>query len=449
MKQIPFLFLFLLVVSSSAQTPKSGYVVRVDGASVWLDLTAADGAAAGRPFTIFNDGAELKHPVTGASLGRVEEKIAEGKIREIAEKYSVGDLITKTPGLKPGQRARLGAALPPPPAPVQAITGLSKDGVLLRSPRSRGATMNFSARAMAVGDFDGAGKPQIVLADEKALRLFAYPAADGKPLAETELSGTGSRVLSLEAADLDGDGRAELFVSVHDDQFRRFETRVYKVEAGKWLKAAEMPFLTRAYQDATGKRKLATQQIVDEKTFPFGAIYPLTYADGKYSQGAPALKPRRADWLYGFNFAKLDAGEGEPATLFITAINSIRVQFAKGQWRTPESYGQSPVRVRWHDRLLEFHPAMLTSYGAAGFDTLYAVRNLAMLGGLTSPFGLFSGGELRAMKWNGVSMETAWTAQLGGFTPGVALVELGSDRRELIVPVCGSAGQSSIWVFDP
>ena len=147
-------------------------------------------------------------------------------------------------------------------------------------------------------------------------------------------------------------------MSIYNEQFRRLETSVFKLDGGKWVKTADLAFLVRAHQNAKGERIIASQQIQDDKTFPFGAVYPLVYQDGKYIQGRPKLNPKRADWLYGFSYAQLDAA-GEPASLYLTNVDSLRAQFDKGHWRSEESYGQSPTRVRWHDRLFEFHPSML------------------------------------------------------------------------------------------
>jgi hypothetical protein len=105
--------------------------------------------------------------------------------------------------------------------------------------------------------------------------------------------------------------------------------------------------------------------------------------------------------------------------------------------------------VRWHEKMLEFHPPMLATYGGSGFDQLYIVRNLAMLGGLANPFGLFNGGELYAQRWTGVAFETAWKAELGGSSPGFALVEPEAGRKELVVAVAGTTGKSAVWTFDP
>jgi len=448
---LAFSSLFALSAPVFAAAPAKGYVVRAEDTQVWIDLTAADGAAVGRGFQVYEEGEDLKHPVTGEQLGKAERRIAEGKIEAVAEKHSVGRLPEPTRGIQAGQRTRLSliAAPAPAPAPAAQASAARRPGEAeLRAPRTRGAALPFVVSAMAVADFDGAGKPQVALSDENNIRLYAYPAAENTILAQIEIPGTGVRVLSLEAADLDGDKKAELFASVYNEPFRRLETSVYKLDGGKWAKVADLPLLVRSHQNATGEKVIASQQIQDDKTFPFAAVYPLVWKDGKYGQGRPKLNPKRADWLYGFSYAQLDAA-GEPAALYLTSVNSLRAQFAKGHWRSSEGFGQSPHRVRWHDKLLEFHPPMLSTYGEKGFDKLYIIRNLAMLGGLANPFGLFNGGELHAKSWTGVAFETAWKAELGGSSSGFALVEAEPGRKELLVAVAGSTGKSAVWTFDP
>ncbi|MDP3543584.1 MAG: VCBS repeat-containing protein [Elusimicrobiota bacterium] len=443
---IAFSALIAFSVPVSAAVPAKGYVVKTSGTQIWLDLTAADGAAPGRGFAVYEEGEDIKHPVTGEQLGKAERKLAEGKLEEVADKFSVGRLGEPAPHVQAGARARLTSPAPAPPA-APASSRLPGEAEL-RGPRTRGAAFPYVITAMAVADFDGSGAKQVVLSDDKAFRLYAYPAAEHKVLAQIDIPGTGARILSLEAADLDGNGKAELFVSIYNEGFRRLETSVFALEEGKWAKKADLPLLVRAHQNAKGEPSLASQQIQDDKTFPFGAVYPLVYKDGKYAQGRPKLNPKRADWLYGFSYAQLDAA-GEPAALYLTSVNSLRAQFAKGHWRSKEGFGQSPTRVRWYEKLLEFHPPMLATYNDSGFDKLYIIRNLAMLGGLANPFGLFNGGEIHAKTWTGVAFETAWKADLGGSSPGFALVEAEAGRKELLVAVAGATGKSAVWTFDP
>ncbi|MDE2490585.1 MAG: hypothetical protein KGM24_07030, partial [Elusimicrobia bacterium] len=88
--------LLLLAVSPAAAAAPApaakGYVVRVESATVWLDLTAADGAAVGKRFEIYKEGPELRHPVTHALLGRAKEDVAAGTITDVEAEYSSGRL---------------------------------------------------------------------------------------------------------------------------------------------------------------------------------------------------------------------------------------------------------------------------------------------------------------------------------------------------------------------
>ncbi len=445
------LLLLLLSIPSFAATATSGYVVKADNGTVYIDLVAKDGAAEKREFTVYEEGEELKHPVTGASLGRTEKTIATGVVSSVSDKFSTGSLVSgDTLGLKPGQRVRFSAPAPAP-APVvvaaQPPVMVVRNGELeQRAPRLRAPSVPYAANAMAVGSFDGAGKPQVVLASENTVNLYPYPATDSKPLAALTLPGANVKLLNLEAANLDGEPRDELFASYYDDVFKRFETKVFRLEGGQWVKVAELPFLVRAQQDAKGAKVMVTQQVVDDKTFPLNSMYPLAYADGKYAQGSPRIAYRLADWSFAVTGLSVD---GSPAHVFLTTTHHLRVQLSKkSYWRSPDDdYGQTPVRVRWQEKLLEFNPPMTAVYGATGLDAFFTVRNIPALGGLASPFGVFNKAELHRKRWNGLALESAWKADLTGAAQGMAVVEV-DGRKELVVAVRGAADQTSVWTFD-
>ena len=64
-------------------------------------------------------------------------------------------------------------------------------------------------------------------------------------------------------------------------------------------------------------------------------------------------------------------------------------------------------------------------------------------------FGLFNGGLIERQEWNGVALETLWRADLGGYCTAAQLVPGPKNAADLAVAVTGTAGKSSIWVFDP
>lgn len=425
----------------------TGYVVRMDSAGIYLDFGQENGASAGQPFIVFSEGEELKHPVTGQSLGRLETTLAQGTLREVLPKYSIGTLGASAAEIKPGMRARLGAKTAPPPLRAEA-----PGGVALRAPRWKSPVFDYQITGMAVADFQGDGKPWVALSDAKTAALYPYPPQDDKPLARFSHPGIAPRIVSLEAGDVNQNGRAELFVSLHNGTFDRFETVV--LELGQDAKGspelkqiADIPWVVRGHQDAAGRRVLAVQQLVEDTTFPFSNIYPLVFKDGKYGPGKGAIRHKRVDWIYDFTTADLDGHA--PAVMFLTTTEHLRVQFDKGYWKTPDAYGQTPIRIRWHGRLLHFHPPILAAYDAQKKAGIFLVKNISMLGTLSEPFGLFNSAEIHRKSWNGVSLQSDWRAELGGYSPALALVGDPQEPKDLAVAVVGSSGKSSLWIYDP
>lgn len=474
MRPIPLswsLFLsFSLLPSAFAQAPAEsqkapppsldldiiGYVVRVDTASdsIYLDLGEKSGAEVGQNFIVYKEGDELTHPITGKGLGRMEMKLAEGSVREIHPGYSVGSVGKLFGKMTSGMRARLtrdpkiAASGSEPSRPVSGNTFPTGAGAAAaaddRLPRWKSGVFDFRINSMAIGNFKDAGQQELAVADDAKVYLYAYPPENLKPLAEYKLPGISPRVLSLEAADLNGNGRAEVFVTVFNASFNRVESSILELSPeGAWTKIADIPWIVRGRQDEAGRRVLEVQQLHEDGTFPFSGIYPLEYKDGKYSPGKTGFRHKRVDWIYGFataNFAPADL-----SVLTLTNTDRLRIDFKKGYWKTEEAYAQTPVRLTWSGRILQCHPRLEALYGEKGFEALFVIKNIAALGGFAQPFGIFSSAEIYRKDFNGLGLVTAWKAPLTGYATSLVL----AGPKDLAVAVVGTSGKSAIWIYDP
>jgi hypothetical protein len=318
-----------------------------------------------------------------------------------------------------------------------------------RQPVWRSPAIELEARAFALGDVDGDGKPDILLADET--HVYAYPqAGDFKAFAQFDIPVTGARVISLEAADLDKNGRAEVFVTLHNSLFERVETYVLQLKDKSFEKVATLPYMVRSFQDEAGATQLAAQQLVDDATFPYGTIYTLAYKDGKYVTDK-TVKARRLEWIYGFALAKDASGESFP--LFITVGDKLRAQFKKGAFISQQSYGQTGNRLRWHDRdrAMMFRPRLLTVQDQGLLRGVYIVENVPGLGTLGGSFGLYIDGKLHGLAWDGINAKPAWTTgSLGGWVCDLAMVPGPTGQpQELWVAVMGQNGRVSVEKFLP
>src|SRR5262245_19691395 len=83
-----------------------GEVIEVQGNTVTLALGRKDGLVAGIEMSVYREGRELRHPRTGASLGRTEQTVGRMQIQQVFEAYSIG---TASQGVevKPGDKARV------------------------------------------------------------------------------------------------------------------------------------------------------------------------------------------------------------------------------------------------------------------------------------------------------------------------------------------------------
>lgn len=434
------LFTLLFPVCARAEAPATlnGVVVKVENGAVFIDLGEASGIKAGSTFAVIGLGDELKHPVSGASLGRVETEKGLGLVAEVHEKYSLGKLGSgaAAPGDPVRVRPDARPAAPAPASPAAAPQAAAHPP-LWKSPQFPLETVDVAA-----ADVDGDGKVEAVLADKDS--VIAYSLEDWHAVCSFKDKATAVTNLSLEAADLDKDGKAEVFLTLNNRFFDRVESYVLDCSSGAMTKRTTLEWMVRSYEDEAGAPHLASQGLLKDAAFPYGPIKALVYENGRYQQG-PALKLPRLEWLYGFATPKA-VDETFPA--FYTVNNRIRLQFGKRSWFTPEAYGQTANRVRRRDSNFQFNPRLLVAPGGTeGFAGLYTLRNVPRFGALSDAFGAYSAAELHFLRWTGANVEPEWKAELPGYAPGIATRTAPDGRKELLVAVVGANGKTTLWSY--
>lgn len=420
-----------------------GVVVKVDGGSVYLDLGAGS-ASVGAGFEVLRPGSELKHPVTGESLGPVWERQGKGTVSQVEEKYSVGTLTEGR--AEAGWKARLVGAAPaasePAAAPAPAPQAAPEKALAVPSVKS--PFFDFEALDLAVADADGDGSPDAVLADADHVSVRRMDGAWPEVCGYDEKA-TGARILSLEATDLDGDGKAEVFATVHNRVVGAVETRVLDCKDGRLAERTTLPWLVRSYGTAEGTRALAGQSLEPDSKFPTSRVHRLVYRDGAYALEKPSFKHKRLAWLYGFAFAP---AHDEPMLLHYNRAQKITLRFGKGTWNTPEAFGFGPAKLEWHGSEFHMHPRLFTRVAGGELKAVCSVRNIPRLLGLAAAFGAYSGADLQCLAFNGMSLDPSWKAELSGMAAGLDEIPARNGLPDrLAVAVVGANGRTAVWVF--
>jgi hypothetical protein len=524
-----------LAVAISSYFPKvQGEVKAVQGDRLTLALGKKDGLMPGMVLTLWRDGKEILHPVTGAVIGRAEEEVGTVEVISVGDASSTASVKKKLKDPKPGDKARITprkiniALLPLRADRPEIIQGLAerlnefgrfsvlgnekvtafikdrkqRDSALVREmgtvfgldavislgiyPSSEGKLMVTArifytedasqldtivamldlksgkqalveirpffvpvkeeksitpelplvARYFVTGDFEGSGKIEYAFLDAARLHIYGLeptgwrevwtettPAAYQQVTMEWREQTVSSdpaaviQYVNLDAADIDGDSRPELFVTAMLNG--KVFSYVVKFQDGAFRRVADIPGFLRVIT-YPGRGIMLIGQDYDPVTFFAGTPKQYTWSGGKYVSG-PELSLPRGLGLYGFTFA--DFGEQDP---FLVAFDDedrlIVYSRDTPLWKSEEKYvvvdtvvykpvtGISAVlskpaaesdksrRVRLRGRIMAF------DINGDGRDDILLPKNIG-----STFFSDYSGAELYGLRWTGARLDQAWS----------------------------------------
>jgi len=423
---------------SGASAPLDGFVVKTDGRTVYFDLGSESGLLPHSIYDLSSLGDALKHPVTGESLGADVKPLGRVEILSVEEKYSTASPAQRELAL-PAAGTKIRLALSErravPAAAESSPAAGDKEGAV-RETLARSPMLPIEAVDISIGDVDGDGSEDTVLAGHREVAAFG---SDWKLKCRYEDTSTAGRFMSVESADVDGDGKAEIFAVANNKFFKRLETFVLDCADGKMTRRVSLPYTVRSFHDGSGLSVLGTQSVDVDGEYLGSDIFRLGYADGKYAKIGERIRHKRLEWIYGFGFTlRGDA----PVLISYSKTDRIRIFFKKGSWSTPEKYGQTAERLTVRERELRFSPRLIIEQGGSGLAGVYTLRNIPRFFQMAAAFGQYSRAELHYLRWNGLALEPIWRGDLGGYAAGIA-----EKPESLLVAVVGADGNSSVWSF--
>jgi hypothetical protein len=523
-----------LAVAISSYFPKvQGEVKAVQGDRLTLALGKKDGLMPGMVLTLWRDGKEILHPVTGAVIGRAEEEVGTVEVISVGDASSTAAVKKKLKDPKPGDKARITprkiniALLPLRADRPEIIQGLAerlnefgrfsvlgnekvtafikdrkqRDSALVREmgtvfgldavislgiyPSSEGKLMvtarifytedasqldtivamldlkagkqalveirpffvpvkeeksitpelPFVARYFVTGDFEGGGKLEYAFLDAARLRIYGLeptgwrevwtehvPADYSQTTIEfrDQMSSTappsGIQYINIDAADINGDGKAEIFVTA---MLRgRVFSYVVQFQDGAFRRVADIPGFLRVIT-YPGRGMMLIGQDYDPVTFFAGTPKQYTWSGGKYVPG-PELSLPKGLGLYGFTFA--DFGEQNPLLVAFDDEDRVIV-YSKDVplWKSEEKYtvvntyvykpvtgiaavlSKPAAESDKSQRVLLRGRIMAQDIDGDGRDEILIPKNIG-----SAFFSDYSGAELYGLRWTGARLDQAW-----------------------------------------
>lgn len=227
------------------------------------------------------------------------------------------------------------------PINPQFLQREQEQGIIGSVGLARSNMIDIAVRGMAVGDVVGDGKNEIVVIGADVVAIYRWDHKNLLPVA-TYNPGSGSNLLNVGVADINGNGIPEIFVTNRRNNLLQSFVLEYRGGALKVIQDRIYRYL-RVVKIPGQKPELWAQEEGNYQAFS-GKIYRYRWNGTRYVQGDPVPMPKDFASL-GFNlygFIPLDLeGKGKIEYVMVDNDDRLRVYARDGGllWKSAEHYG--------------------------------------------------------------------------------------------------------------
>jgi hypothetical protein len=322
----------------------------------------------------------------------------------------------------------------------------------------RSQEIPFKATALVAGDFTGDGRLKLAVSDGRGVYIYDFDPKAGIKEIWKDPGITTDNIIALDAADINGNGVAEIFVTnlteghlIQGSGQTNLHSHVLEYRQGKFVRITDdVPLHFRVIEGASGTPLLIAQAAGQGTPFD-GPVRQYTWQGSRYGPGMVVPLPKQFNTVYGVALADLD-GEGAPKVLVLDQLDYLRV-FDRGGteiYRSGDRYGGSelaldydPTRAGENPRS-GITPKRTVLQGRMYFQDILGDGKKQLIVPKNTPSTgyvfqtrLYDRGKIFGLSWDGLGMQSIWeTREVPGYIADYALVDPdGSGDRKLILLV--------------
>ena len=332
-------------------------------------------------------------------------------------------------------------------------------------------TQNFDyfIQAMDIGDLDGDGQFDVVMADER--KVYAYNLVNNRlgEIAAVEMPAR-SKIHAISVADLDNNGRAEIYISAADD-YKPYSWAYQWNGSSLDIVLDNIPWYIRVL-NIPGEGPVLLGQRGGQSSLLLAGIYRLTKSGTTVQPEERVVMP---DYVNLFEFGLADVNQdGAHEIVAINRADRLYVVRPDGSvlWVSDDYYGGTSRYIGEDYDLVGrvgldidsghssdaigtegtgkriYIPSRLIvmDVNGDGKDDVIVNKNLSYASRHVENYKRFKSSEIHAMSWNGIALAQIWqTKKIDGYIPDFQFLPLPDqqNRAKIFVGLVLSTGWTS------
>ena len=311
---------------------------------------------------------------------------------------------------------------------------------------TKSQNFRFSMQAFDVADIDGDGHDEVIMAGRQRVRV--YQVKDGKFRRLAEITTPARyRLNYLSCADLDHDGRAEIYVSAHYGIEASAYGLIWKDNALQYI-FQDAKFHIRAMKVPGRGMTLVGQRMGINYPFAPG-LYVMKLKKGSLEATEGIYVPKDVA-IFDFSFIDLE-NDGRSEIVAIDQNDRLRVRTRNGKelWVSSDHFGGSrrfvgtEVMEKVREDLVKpqerhYIPSRLIpiDLNSDGIDDLVVNKNLSSASRVIRNLRSYPSGELYGLGWNGIALAERWhTQKVDGYIVDYQIRPVNKDGTKVILYV--------------
>ena len=327
------------------------------------------------------------------------------------------------------------------------------EGAVTPSWRSR--RFNYQINSMAIGDVNGDGHNNIVVATSDTIHIYNY--AEGGVMNAAEVKGPSSRNnIWVDVGDFNNNGVDEIFVTNQPQNQHALSSYVLEWNGQMYATVADRQtwYLRVIEEPSRGKVLLGQRKGRGSELFKPG-IFELIWNNDELMTADKRGFPKELS-IYGFAVGDV-MNNGQDMMVAFSSGDYIRLLSPNGdeEWKSPDIYGGSLTHLEYRaddeadqrNKSVHYLKQRIFVFDADqdGQNELLVTKNIDSTGRLLARQRSFKTGRIECLGWDNFGLFPKWqTRDLPKFIGDFAIADLDGDGgKEVVFAVV----QKSDWAI--